>query len=166
MILTKRPENMKEMLPTGWTDGMWKYMPNVWLGVSAENQKRFNERIIPLFQTPATVRFVSAEPLLGPIDFTGTMPVKISHDPRLADDPIEGERIEYHPRIDWIITGGESGPNPRPMNLDWVRDIRDQCIAGEAKFFHKRHGGSKKINGAWRGRELDGRTWDEIPSRT
>ncbi len=82
------------------TDGL----PNVWLGVSVEDQKRTDERIPLLLETPAAVRFVSAEPLLGMIDF--------------------GEALN---EIDWVIVGGESGPGARPMNPDWVRSIRDQC---------------------------------------
>lgn len=138
LLLTKRSTAIKYALPDDWGDG-W---PNVWIGVSVENQNNVH-RIIPLEKIPAKVKFVSAEPLLGPIDL-----------------------YTYSPTIDWVITGGESGPNARPMSLDWVRDIRDQCQKSGMKFFHKQHGGSKKINGAWGGRELDGRTWDDIPTRT
>ncbi|MBS7699200.1 MULTISPECIES: phage Gp37/Gp68 family protein [unclassified Chelatococcus] len=90
-------------------------LPNVWLGVSAEDQRRWEERIPDLKATPATVRFVSAEPLLGPIvgDISG---------------------------LDWIIVGGESGPGSRPMHPDWARSIRDQCAAAGVPFFFKQWG--------------------------
>lgn len=148
LILTKRPENISDMLPAGWIEGMWKYMRNVWFGVSVENQKRATERIPKLLQTPAAVHFVSAEPLLSPIEFDGW----------LKDFD---ERQNF---INWVITGGESDfKNPRPFDLDWARSIRDECQMAGVKYFHKQHGGSKKINGTWGGRELDGRTWDEFP---
>jgi len=148
MLLTKRPENMGEMLPGYWFSAMGP-LPNVWLGVSAENQRRADERIPLLLQVPAAVHFVSAEPLLGPI--------------RLQDWWLPLVNATG-PALDWVITGGESDPSdPRPMELDWARSIRDQCQEAGVAFFHKQHGGRRKINGAWGGRELDGRTWDEFP---
>jgi protein gp37 len=147
MLLTKRPQNMSAMLPEGWSDGMWHQLPNVWLGVSAENQRRADERIPLLLQVPAATHFVSAEPLLGPITLRGYL-----------SEPGLGRGIE------WVITGGESDPAiPRPMNLNWVRSIRDQCQETGVAFFHKQHGGRRKIDGAWGGRELDGRIWSEFP---
>lgn len=94
-------------------------LPNVWLGVSAEDQKRAEERIPLLLQTPAAVRFVSLEPLLGPVD--------LSYRPRLG-------------KLNWVIVGGESGPGARPMNPKWARDIRDQCKAAGVPFFFKQWG--------------------------
>jgi protein gp37 len=96
-------------------------LPNVWLGVSAEDQTRADERIPHLLETPAAVRFVSAEPLLGAIELT-----------HMRDD-------RGHP-VDWIIVGGESGPNARPMHPDWARSIRDQCQAAGVPFFFKQWG--------------------------
>ena len=91
-------------------------LPNVWLGISAEDQARADERIPYLLATPAAVRFVSAEPLLGPVDLT---------------------QIN---RLDWVIAGGESGPGSRPMHPDWVRSLRDQCQAAGTAFFFKQWG--------------------------
>lgn len=104
-------------------------LPNVWLGVSAERQQEADERIPLLLQTPAAVRFVSAEPLLGPIavwPYIGKLGWQMSPGDVRA--------------VDWIITGGESGPHARPMNPQWARDIRDQCAAAHTAFFHKQNG--------------------------
>jgi protein gp37 len=110
--------------------------PHIWLGVSVENQQRAAERIPELQQAVAGLRFLSCEPLLGPL-------------PNLS---LSG--------IGWVIVGGESGPGARPMDPAWVRDIRDQCLAARVPFFFKQWGGVRK---ATTGRELDGRTWDEMP---
>jgi protein gp37 len=128
-ILTKRSERLVELaeqLP--WHD-------NIWMGVSVENSD-YTYRIGHLRKVPAFVRFLSIEPLLGPIS-------------RL---PLEG--------IHWVIVGGESGPGARDVDPQWVRKIRDRCIALRVPFFFKQWGGTrKKVTG----RELDGRTWDEMP---
>ena len=159
LLLTKRPQNMETMLPEGWTEGMWHQVPNVWLGVSVENQAR-EERIPILLQTPATVHFVSAEPLLGPLDLRDWLP-----DPGLRRRT--NAQFKAAAALDWVITGGESDPsNPRLMDLDWARNIRDQCQRAGVAYFHKQHGGRFKMGGAWGGRELDGRTWDEFPQGT
>ena len=109
---------------------------NVWMGVSVESAKHL-KRVDDLRGVPATIRFLSLEPLLarlGTIDLT---------------------------RIDWVIVGGESGPGARQMNPEWVREIRDQCLLASVPFFFKQWGGvQKKRNG----RDLDGRTWDETPN--
>jgi protein gp37 len=109
---------------------------NVWMGVSVENRDAL-KRVDHLRQVPATVRFLSCEPLLGPL--TG---------------------IDLH-GIDWVIAGGESGANYRPMDLAWARDIRDSCTAASVPFFFKQWGGRtpKAL-----GRELDGQLWDEMPT--
>jgi len=128
-ILTKRPERLAEIahkLP---------WPPNVWMGVSVENAD-YVHRIHYLRQVPAAVRFLSVEPLIGPI-------------PRL---PLSG--------IDWVIAGGESGPGSRPMEANWVRTIRDRCVSQGVPFFFKQWGGVQKKR---HGRTLDGRTWDEMP---
>lgn len=149
LILTKRPEQMAARLPMSWFMGGGNPYPNVWLGVSAENQKRAQERIPILLKIPAKVHFVSAEPLLSPIEFDGWL-----------KNFGEGQNF-----IDWIITGGESDlKNPRPMNIEWVRSIRNECEANGVSFFHKQHGGNKKVDGAWGGRELDGQIWNEFPT--
>ena len=129
-ILTKRHERLLELAPLlTWPD-------NVWMGVSVENQK-YVHRVDYLRQVPAKVRFLSCEPLLGPLelDLTG---------------------------IHWVITGGESGPKHRPIDEVWVRSIRDQCLKADVAFFHKQWGGIRPKS---KGRLLEGRTWDEMPSR-
>jgi protein gp37 len=118
-------------------------LENVWLGTSAENQKWADVRIPQLLMAPAAVHFISAEPLLGPIDLTriaykaggGThLDVVNGHHgvPGLWRSPAK--------RLDWVITGGESGPNARPMHPDWARQLRDQCAAGGVAFHFKQHG--------------------------
>ncbi|RWQ12383.1 DUF5131 family protein [Mesorhizobium sp.] len=108
-------------------------LPNVWLGVSAERQQEADERIPELLATPAAVRFVSAEPLLGPIDF-GKIIRAATFAGRLYPDGKTGP-------IGWIIVGGESGPSARPMHPAWARSIRDQCRAAGVHFFFKQWGG-------------------------
>lgn len=109
-------------------------LPNVWLGVSAERQQEANERIPHLLQTPAAVRFVSAEPLLGPIDFSQ---VPCSPDCDKPDDPLWKSAVGG---LDWIIVGGESGRKGRIMELPWARSLRDQCAAADVEFFFKQWG--------------------------
>lgn len=112
-------------------------LPNVWLGVSAEDQRRADERIPDLLATPAAVRFVSAEPLLGPIDFRGIWTHCPVHDfpGGFCVGPCPDRR-----RLDWSIVGGESGPGARPMHPDWARSIRDQCSQSGVAFFFKQWG--------------------------
>lgn len=101
-------------------------LPNLWLGVSAEDQQRADLRIPALLDTPAEVRFVSAEPLLGPID--------------LHADPIGKDSVFWVGHLDWVIVGGESGPGARPMHPDWARSLRDQCIEAGVAFLFKQWG--------------------------
>jgi protein gp37 len=108
---------------------------NVWMGVSVENSD-YKFRISHLQQIPASVRFLSIEPLLGPI-------------PRIS---LRG--------IDWVIVGGESGPKARLMKVEWIRSIRNKCIAFDIPFFFKQWGGTRKSK---RGHQLDGRIWQELP---
>lgn len=119
-------------------NGMPWPLRNVWLGVSAERQQEADERISLLMQTPAFVRFVSAEPLLGPINLrnmTGRYPsMPANHD---HFDALHQRLVS---RIDWVIVGGESGRNARPMHLDWARSLRDQCAEAKVKFFFKQFG--------------------------
>jgi protein gp37 len=179
-ILTKRPQPAKHILRDDWSDfsssfqteideegfklGLgeletgWRWpLPNVWLGTSIESDA-YAFRADHLRETPAAVRFLSLEPLLGPLpslDLTG---------------------------IDWVIAGGESGPGARPMHSAWVRDIRDRCVVASVPFLFKQWGewapdGALMKNGTWEdadesmtrvgkkaaGRELDGKVWDEYP---
>ena len=151
-------------------------LPNVWLGVSADDQKRADERIPDLLATPAAVRFVSAEPLLGPINFGRWLP----RDGGAIYDGAGGQMdyIEPTDGLDWIIVGGESGPSARPMLVAWARSIRDQCKSAGVPFFFKQfgefapddnspgaHTAMKRIGKHHAGRLLDGRTHDDMPDR-
>ena len=126
-VLTKRPERMKEFVTKFRDEFPYRILPNVWLGVSVEDQKRADERIPFLLETPAAIRFLSVEPLLGPIDFQDG-----------PTDPMStmGRWSELE-QINWVIVGGESGPNARLMKSDWARDIRDQCNEALVPFFMK-----------------------------
>jgi protein gp37 len=136
-ILTKRAADIHDCLPEDWGDG-W---PNVWLGVSVESEA-YLWRVEALSEIPAIVRFISYEPALGPVDFTA-----------------------YAPVIHWIISGGESGYNPRPANPEWFLSVRDQCAENGIAYFHKQNGGNRKINGTWGGKELAGSIYHELPLR-
>lgn len=136
LLLTKRPENIGRMAP--WAKGGWPL--NVWLGVSAEDQAAADLRIPELLKWPAAVRFVSAEPLLGPIDLKRWLWTPTGRF-RTAD---EGQRqIELVPshELSWVIVGGESGPGCRRMDLAWARDLRDQCARAGVSYFFKQTGG-------------------------
>lgn len=177
-ILTKRPERMRDVL-TLWDrigiTGNYFHghpLPNVWLGVSVEDQATADERIPLLLQTPAAVRWISAEPLIGPIDFSGMW---VPHqNPAMHENMLEA--------LDWVVVGGESGKGARPMQLDWARTLRDQCQSAGVPFFFKQWGefgpnwfcdGDGKYDGGpiWMdrmgkkaaGRLLDGREWNEYP---
>lgn len=160
-VLTKRPGRMRSLLsssqfsdllgeciadladhPLRKAAGTYRVnypLPNVWLGTSVENQKWADVRVPLLADTPAAVRFLSCEPLLGSVSIP----------------------IECSPSIDWVIVGGESGQRSRPMHPDWARRLRDECTDVGIAFLFKQWGGPRpKSNG----RELDGRTWDEYPA--
>jgi protein gp37 len=138
-LLTKRPELVTSMVP--WRE---RWPANVWIGTSVENS-RHTFRVDALRELPAAVRFISAEPLLGSLLLNGKPNRK----------PVELERV------DWVIAGGESGPRFRPVDLDWVRELRDACLDASVPFFYKQRGGRTSKSG---GRELDGRTWSEFPA--
>ena len=117
-------------------------LPNVWLGVSAEDQKRADERIPDLLATPASIRFVSAEPLLGPINLRR---IRIAPDHHTIIDALDGYAVAGKPgrertMLDWVIVGGESGRGARPMHPAWARQIRDQCENAGVPFFFKQWG--------------------------
>ena len=167
-ILTKRPERIAEHLPDtcfqcgekwfrhyasipflsphqGWP---W---PNVWLGTSVENQKYAEIRIPQLVSVPAKVHFLSCEPLLGPIDF------HINREK--GEFPDIDRAFSLLNDVEWVIVGGESGPNFRPMDLEWARGIRAQCAAAGVPFFYKQGSGPhSEMNPI-----LDGREWREFP---
>jgi protein gp37 len=128
-VLTKRSQRLAEV------GSRLEWAPNIWMGVSVEND-RYRSRVDDLRSTQAMVKFLSLEPLLGPLpnlDLTG---------------------------IHWTIVGGESGPQARPLDPAWVVDLRDQCLAANVPFFFKQWGGKNKKRS---GRLLEGRTWDEMP---
>ncbi len=130
-VLTKRSERLLDLSP------QLHWASNIWMGVSVEN-KDYIYRIDQLRETHASIKFLSIEPMLGPLD----------------DINLNG--------IDWVIVGGESGPGARPMNSSWVISVRDQCLNAGVPFFFKQWGG---VNKKKAGRQLDGRTWNEMPSR-
>lgn len=169
-VLTKRPERMAEYFrhhyrhakveieaaaisidagveEEGEVTFDWP-LPNVWLGVSVENQKAADERIPLLLQTPAAVRFLSCEPLLGPVDLNAVPRTDNAYfvwrgEKGCITDPNEPDDYVYwHKRdqINWVIVGGESGHKARPMHPDWVRSLRDQCQAAGVPFFFKQWG--------------------------
>ncbi|MCY4188538.1 MAG: phage Gp37/Gp68 family protein [Bryobacterales bacterium] len=130
-VLTKRPQRALAL------DRSLNWTRNIWLGVSIES-RRWSARARTLRMTSAQTKFLSLEPLLGPLpglDLSG---------------------------IDWVIAGGESGPGARPVHRDWIREIRDACVRHEVPFFFKQWGG---VNKKHAGRLLDGTTWDEMPAR-
>ncbi len=107
-------------------------LPNVWLGVSVEDQKRADERIPVLLDTPAAIRWISAEPLLGPLDLRAALSLSEDNKPLFFNPPRN--------HIDWVVAGGESGPGARPMHPDWARSLRDQCKAAAVPFLFKQWG--------------------------
>lgn len=149
LLLTKRPERIMELVPDGWRA---TFPPNVWIGTSVENQATADERIPHLLRVPARVRFLSMEPLLGPVDLdtiAGSRfgvpgcysPLLGEWWPALGDADLEYQRRETDlPRIDWVIVGGESGPKARPMHPEWARSLRDQCRRAGVPFFFKQWG--------------------------
>ena len=128
-VLTKRSERVLEL------SRQLEWAPQIWMGVSVENEK-YTHRVDDLRETAAHVKFLSLEPLLGP----------------LSDLDLRG--------VDWVIVGGESGPGARPIDPGWATEIRDQCLKAAVPFFFKQWGGVQKKKA---GRTLEGRTWDEMP---
>lgn len=162
-ILTKRINNVPSRLPDDWP------LPNVWLGVTAENQRAADMRIPALLAIPAAKRFISAEPLLSPIDFRQNRPVTTAMrdemDPKGLhhNDTIEVRQPLPPGSIDQIIVGGESGPGARRPLEFWIRNILDQCDQMGIPFFFKQWGGTKKIDGVYGGNKLDGKCYMEFP---
>lgn len=206
LLLTKRPKNMSHYWlseipiprhPQGWVikapgAPRTKIFDHIWLGVSAENQQRANERIPVLLDIPgAAVRFVSVEPMLGPVDLSGPLYAEgRAGQPGTAR--FDATKM-WMPRLDWVICGGESGPGARPMYPDWPRALRDQCQAAGVPFFFKQWGkycypeqmpedtynavdvhhnlaGHGDYNKPWgvgkklAGRLLDDEKWNEMPA--
>ena len=157
-VLTKRPERMREYILDRKRRGWKPDCNNIWLGVTAENQTRADERVPILLQIPAAVRFVSVEPMLGHINLQSFLAANELHE------------IDGGPRIDWVICGGETGPGARPVHPDWVRSLRDQCTSAGVPFFFKGWGDldpvfHQRIGKKAAGRLLDGREWSEFPDQ-
>lgn len=181
LLLTKRPENIMGMLPDPWLyrcssteERVNRIPPNVWLGTSVEDQANADKRIEHLVNVPARIRFLSCEPLLGPLDLTS-----------IGCFAFNGSVLKLPTLIHWIIVGGESGKRARPMHPDWARAIRDQCVSASVPFFYKQWGewapGSHEAHGThWdyvgkdkfamkkvgkhaAGRLLDSVEWSEFP---
>jgi protein gp37 len=191
LLLTKRPQNIAKMLPyTGADEPAWPWF-NVWLGTTVENQAEADRRIPHLLAVPAARRFLSCEPLLGPLALGN---IRMETDAGLGfADALRGEfylpgcgsvssqTFTRQPRIDWVIAGGESGPGARLVALDWFRSLRDQCVAADVPFFFKQWGewapvavpkdgthyaaGSmmKRVGKRTAGRLLDGVQHDAVP---
>jgi protein gp37 len=191
-ILTKRPERMREYITKDWTyegvynemgrlgdsgsaerhpyrkafpNGMPWPLPNVWLGVTVENQAEANKRIPLLLDTPATVKWVSIEPMLGPLDLTaikcphGCIPPDYCNrcDP---DGAAPTGTFDARAELDWIVAGGESGLNARPAHPDWFRQLRDDCAVAAIPYHHKQ-------NGEWESvydRDRDDPDWRQPPT--
>lgn len=143
LLLTKRPQNIAKMLPS---DYVLAGQPphNVWLGTTVENQEEANRRIPHLLAVPAKVHFLSCEPLLGSVSLT-SIPcepndvVMSNALVRHMDHPF-GNMVHPKSRVDWVIVGGESGPDARPSHPDWFRSLRDQCARAGVPYFHKQNG--------------------------
>lgn len=180
-VLTKRPQRMAEYLNArDWqlrvdqqivirflkhsprerdSKFVWRgpVLPNVWLGTSVEDQRAADERIPHLLRTPAAVRFLSCEPLLGRVELPCLNGWDTAHAVKWLGWPILGTD-----GIGWVIAGGESGPNYRPLDLDWVRSLRDQCLAAGVPFFYKQASGPRNEMDPY----LDGEMWRQMPQQT
>jgi len=183
-VLTKRHGRMRSLVSTRrfqtlvdnrafkrnvWSKHAWP-LANVWLGVSVEDQRWADIRIPALMDTPAAVRFLSCEPLLGPVRLPFDREPFLSqvnactcyggntvygHEPGCGTEPGPAWG-----NLHWVITGGESGPDFRPADPQWFRTIRDQCLTAGVAYLHKQNGGRTPKS---TGRLLDGRTWDQYP---
>ncbi|NPV49440.1 MAG: phage Gp37/Gp68 family protein [Armatimonadetes bacterium] len=163
LLLTKRPDRMANYFEAWMFRKQRQIPPNLWLGVSVENQRRADERIPILLQIPAAMRFVSCEPLLGPIDLSDWLYCYVCHNTGehynpvfddVEDCPVCGGGL---PELDWVIAGAETGPGARPCDPEWVRSLRDQCKAAGVPFFFKRWSNTSRL--------VDGREWNEMPCR-
>ena len=189
-VLTKRPERMREYMTlsatpahiafavsrverpgireglpwrsnfeTGQIEFPWWPLPNVWLGTSVENQHWADERVPELLATPASVRFLSCEPLLGPVEFSDVSK-RSDCVSQLGEPALNG--------IGWVICGGESGKNARPMHPQWALSMRDQCKAAGVPFHFKQWGETdaegNRVGKKQAGRLLDGQEWNELPT--
>lgn len=173
-VLTKRPRRMRDLLRRWQRDGMlvaadpdmrqqdWAPSPNVWLGTSVEDQKRADLRVPLLLETPAAVRFLSCEPLLGPIDLRGVLDANVHCAAcGLLSSAVWSCTCSCHNAgLDWVIVGGESGGGHRPIDVDWARVLRDQCAGAGIAFFYKQGSGPRP----GMHRELDGKVHEAMPA--
>lgn len=198
IVLTKRPERVNEWL--GWVGSYWPgdspvntyldayghFGEHIWFGVTAENQARADERIPTLLQIPAAVRFVSVEPLLGPVDLNHLqLNREVEIDCLSGTHGVIRHHVGINEKLNWVICGGETGPGARPMSSDWVRSLRDQCQTAGVPFFFKSWGdwapahvlephtavdfgdgarvAMKRVGKKHSGCLLDGREWNQEP---
>lgn len=174
LLLTKRIGNVLKLVPPRWNG----VMPlNVWLGSTVVTQVEVDRDLPKLLRIPATVHFISCEPMLERLDITRYLWGRAelcAHCPQDIDCDCSfytRRALAGEPSLDWAIAGGESGGKARPINPAWVRDLRDQCVLGGVAFHFKQwgqfmpHDGSmRRVSAAWMaGRELDGRIWDQFP---
>jgi protein gp37 len=193
MILTKRPERVLSFYRRS-DDSTWRsevFTDNIWFGATIEDQARADERTPISMEIPTAVRFVSIEPMLGPVDLRHVQTQDVEIDALTGNHgvkrPLAGRSDR---RLDWVICGGETGPGARPMHPDWVRSLRDQCREAGVPFFFKSWGDwvpsdqaqapsglhepgrwhgwdsglfSYRVGKAKAGRVLDGEVWDEMP---
>jgi protein gp37 len=172
LLLTKRPENTSRIDRGAlWSADEWP--SNVWLGVTAEDQRRADERIPVLLETPAAVRFVSVEPMLETVDLLRVeWPDKGGHRVDVLRCGYWSERWGFVNHSDmpgplsWVIVGAESGPKRRPMPHDWARSLRDQCIEAGVPYFLKQLSANEDGTGPLvKMPELDGKVWREMPGQ-
>ena len=163
-ILTKRPSRMLSFCSneSHWwgnkadiarTSYYGKPLPNVWLGISCEDQQAADARIPLLLQTPAAVRWISAEPLLGPMDLSQFLPFNTESSYRAAR-----MAAKQLPNLDWVVCGGESGPGARPCDIAWIRSLYEQCQAANVPVFIKQGGASNRCQ-----HDSKGGCWDCMP---
>ncbi len=185
-ILTKRPERMYDFFKWLNNSNIAVNFPNMWLGVSVEDQKAADERIPLLLLVPAAVRFLSCEPLLGPVDLKKWLPLNLlpGYDFDIDGQAWKGGKLDPDIQLNWVICGGESGNKARPIHPDWAITLRDQCQAADVPFFFKQWGeyypniltdGTKpsisvdsqtlmaRIGKKQAGRLLDGKEYNEFP---
>ena len=165
-VLTKRPQRMAKLLEWARREISWLSAPlrNVWLGTSVENQRYAHLRIPYLLATPAAVRFLSAEPLLGPVDLSEHLRSIHANDLDVGHYALERNsdaRHVHRPSIDWVIVGGESGKRARPMDTAWVATMIEQCRSADVAMF------VKQLGSVWAaehtGRRSHGSDWDAWP---
>lgn len=161
LVLTKRPKGMAEFIEWYGSHAIWggprpgflNDFPRIWLGVSIEDQKTADERIPILLKIPAAKRFVSVEPMLGPVDISNFIPPTKSPESICICDRKKNNYTADNPYckwphgkkfLDWIICGGETGPKARPIDLEWAHSLRDQCRRASVPFFFKQVGGNRE----------------------